>query len=129
MEQKRQLVMDDERFFFLKGNWRAVGMVFVITISFLLYQNLLTPDYRTNRTLTIAKLFKDGLKHVYKQRFEFALEKADEIDNIQSVLGSTYIRFLVSKARGRDEEMVRYAKEIFNQAPSRKDGEICKRDI
>jgi hypothetical protein len=120
MEQKRQLVMDDERFFFLKGNWRAVGMVFVITISFLLYQNLLTPDYRTNRTLTIAKLFKDGLKHVYKQRFEFALEKADEIDNIQSVLGSTYIRFLVSKARGRDEEMVRYAKEIFNQAPSRK---------
>jgi hypothetical protein len=59
-------------------------------------------------------------RHFYEQRFVLALEKADEIDNIKRVMGSTYIRYRVSKARGRDEEMVRYAKEIFNQAPSRK---------
>jgi tetratricopeptide (TPR) repeat protein len=97
MEQKRQLVMNDKRFFFLKGNWRAVGIVFVITISFLLYHN--------------------WMKHLKGQRFDLALEKADEIDNIQRVVGSMYIRFLVNKSRGRDEEAVRYAKEIFSYVP------------
>jgi tetratricopeptide (TPR) repeat protein len=117
MEQKRQLVMNDKRFFFLKGNWRAVGIVFVITISFLLYHNLLMIHIKAKQVDIMNSLFEDGMKHLKGQRFDLALEKADEIDNIQRVVGSMYIRFLVNKSRGRDEEAVRYAKEIFSYVP------------